>query len=57
MKLINIVKYIEQDTIEGYVEKEEDFDSWLLNHNKKRKEQGELEENKSEFKLLKIVKL
>jgi len=57
MKLINIVKYIEQDTIEGYVEKEEDFDLWLLNHNKKRKEQGELEENKSEFKLLKIVKL
>ena len=55
--MINIVKYIEQDTIEGYVEKEEDFDSWLLNHNKKRKEQGELEENKSEFKLLKIVKL
>ena len=55
--MINIVKYIEQDTIEGYVEKEEDFDLWLLNHNKKRKEQGELEENKSEFKLLKIVKL
>ena len=55
--MINIVKYIEQDTIEGYVENEEDFDLWLLNHNKKRKEQGELEENKSEFKLLKIVKL
>lgn len=52
-----LVIYKEEDTIEGYVEDEKGFDDWLKAHNKRRKEEGELKENKGEFTLKPIDKL
>ena len=50
-KKIILVKYIEDGTIEGFVKTKEDFTEWLIKHNKRRKEEGELLEFEHEFKL------
>ena len=52
-----LVKYIEDNTIEGYVKDEKDFNKWLLKHNKERKEIGEIEEEKREFELIFVDRL
>ena len=54
---IFLVKYKEQNIIESYIETKEDFKKWLVKHNKRRKEEGELLENEGEFKLIEINKL
>ena len=45
------------DTIEGYVEKKGDFDKWLREHNKRRREEGEIIEYKDEFDIKEVNKL
>ena len=52
-----IVKYIEQDTIEGYVENKNDFIVWLRNHNHNRKRDGEEKECECEFELIEVKRL
>jgi hypothetical protein len=54
---IYLIKYIADDTIEGYVQKEKDFEEWLKEHNKRRKEEGESKESKFEFELIKVNKI
>ncbi len=51
MDKIRLVTYPAFGTIEGFVENEKDFDKWLKKHNTERKQNGELEERKEEFKL------
>ena len=54
MKKIYLVTYIDHDSVEGYVNNLKDFDKWLINHNKRRKEEGDLLEDKKEFKIEEI---
>ena len=54
MKKIYLVTYIDHDSVEGYVNNLKDFDKWLKNHNKRRKEEGDLLEDKKEFKIEEI---
>jgi hypothetical protein len=55
--MIYLVKYKENDTIEGYVKRKKDFDNWLKEHNKERREDGEIIEYKNEFELIKVEEL
>ena len=52
-----LVKYKATDTIEGYVNTEDEFKQWLRKHNKKRKLYDELEEDESEFELIKLNRM
>jgi len=52
--MIYLIKYKEQNTIEGYVKTIEEFNKWLKNHNKKRSKEKENIEHKEEFELIKI---
>ena len=52
-----IVRYIADDTIEGYVENKSDFIVWLRNHNHDRKKKGESVENEWEFELIEVKRL
>jgi len=52
-----LVKYKEQDTIEGYVKSEKEFTQWLKNHNIERIRQNEISEYKDEFELIKVNRL
>ena len=54
MKKIYLITYIEDKTIEGFIENLKDFDEWLLRHNRERREEGELIEYKSEFEIKEI---
>lgn len=45
------------DTLEGYVEKREDFDNWLFEHNRQREVDGEEPEDKIGFKITEVDKL
>ncbi len=49
-----IVKYIDTDTVEVIVDTKKDFNLWLKQHNKIRKEDGECKEHSSEFELEEI---
>jgi len=57
MSKIYLITYIEDNTIEGYVEKQEDFITWLKTHNKKRIEDGSEPEKDFEFKVEEINNL
>ena len=52
--MILLVTYIDQNTIEGYVESKEEFIQWLKQHNKQRRAEGTQEENINEFSLKEI---
>jgi hypothetical protein len=52
-----LIKYKEFNKIEGYTENEKDFDNWLMKHNRRRRQEGEVEENKEEFELIELNKL
>ena len=55
--MIYIVKYIEQDTIEGYVHDREQFLMWLRERNIERVRQQELSEYPDEFELIAVQEL
>jgi hypothetical protein len=63
MKKIYLVEYNDRygngdnKSFEGYVESREDFMKWLVEHNKEREAEGELEEGKEEFTLHLLDKL
>lgn len=48
---IYLIKYIEDNTIEGCIKKEEDFDRWLEEHNKQRVRDNNRVEDKEEFSI------
>lgn len=52
-----LVKYKADNIIEGYVDNEQDFDTWLKINNDMRIGIDEIPENKNEFKLIKVEKL
>ena len=54
MKTILLVKYIEEDTIEGYVRNEKEFKNWIGNHNMQRIIDGEAPESVNEFSLTEV---
>lgn len=54
---IHLVKYIEDNTIEGYVTEKIDFHKWLEARNKEREKNGELIEHPNEFYLKEISQL
>ena len=54
---IYIVKYVEDNTIEGYVESKAEFDLWLEKHNKLRVIDGHDPEHRVCFKLIEVNKL
>jgi hypothetical protein len=56
-KTIYLVKYIDHDTVEGYVYSYADFRKWLKEHNADRKADGEIVENEDEFDLTEIFNL
>jgi len=47
----------QEETIEGFVDKREDFKKWLDLHNKGRIEEGEIEEGEHEFEIKEVEKL
>ena len=49
MKTFLVITYKEDNTIEGIIETEKDFKKWLSEHNKGRKELGEVIESADEF--------
>ena len=51
---IFMVKYIEQNTIEGYVKDKDGFLKWLKEYNRIRKQDGNLIENEWEFELTEL---
>lgn len=55
--MVYIVKYKADNTIEGYVEDEKGFDSWLSEYNKNREEEGATPEEADEFELIHVYKL
>jgi len=57
MKEILLVRYKEDDTIEGYVNTKEEFKLWLKNWNKQRKAEGTIIEYESEFELINVKEL
>lgn len=52
-----LIRYKEHNTIEGYVENRKAFIKWLKEHNKQRKEEGELKEYEDEFEIKEIQEL
>lgn len=52
-----LVKYKEDNTIEGLVKDENHFISWLKEHNAQRKQDGAIKEYKNEFELIEIKML
>lgn len=54
---IHLVKYIEDNTIEGYVTEIIDFHKWLEARNKEREKNGDLIELASEFCLTELSQL
>lgn len=57
MEKIYLITYREQGTIEGFVEKREDFNNWLFAHNRQRKKEGEDPEDKIGFDIVEVKKL
>jgi hypothetical protein len=55
MKKFYVIIYEEDNTIEGIIENPEHFKNWLFQHNEARKENGEIEENENEFKLIRTT--
>lgn len=55
--MIYIVKYIDHDTIEGYVKSREQFLEWLRKHNIERIKQKEISEYSDEFELIEAREL
>lgn len=55
--MIYLVIYKEDNTIEGYINKREDFSNWFIAYNEDRKAYGELPEDEDEFRLKEINKL
>lgn len=54
---IYLITYKETESVEGFVLNKFDFNKWLKRHNQKRKEEGEIIENKNEFDITLIQKL
>lgn len=54
MKKIYLIRYIEDDNIEGFVECRGDFKTWLILHNRERKRVGEIEEFEDEFEIIEV---
>jgi hypothetical protein len=57
MEMIFLIKYKDDDTIEGYVDSIEDFDKWLVKHNNRRVKEGEIKESREEFEAMEVLKL
>jgi len=57
MERILLVRYKETGDYEGYVKSKCEFDRWLKEHNRRRKQEKELIENKDEFEFIEIEKL
>lgn len=55
MKTFYVITYKEDSTIEGIVETQKDFKKWLSEHNKGRKELGEVKESAHEFELTRTI--
>jgi hypothetical protein len=55
MKTFYVITYKEDNTIEGIVETQKDFKKWLSDHNKGRKESGEVKESAHEFELTRTI--
>ena len=56
-KSIFLVTYKDHDSIEGYLENLTDFDLWLFQHNKRRKEDDNLAEYGNEFDIKEVRRL
>lgn len=54
---IFLVKFIDHDTIEGYVRSKAEFYDWLEQHNKQRIKDGEEAEHEINFSLTEINSL
>jgi hypothetical protein len=55
IKPVCVIVYKEDNTIEGVIETEKDFKKWLSEHNKGRKELGEVKESADEFEVIKTI--
>jgi hypothetical protein len=55
--MIYLVKYIEDDSIEGYVETKAQFKLWLIARNIERQKENEVLESINEFELIEVNKL
>ena len=52
-----LVKYKDNNSIEGYLDNIKDFDSWLFKHNKIRQREEQIIEYKDEFEIIIIHNL
>ena len=57
MKTFYVITYKQDNTIEGIVNTKKDFKKWLSEHNKERKECGEVRESADEFELTETILL
>lgn len=55
--MLQLVKYKDHDSIEGYVKDRDQFLNWLRNRNIERVKQKELSEYPDEFELIPIEEL
>ena len=54
---VYLVRYADDNTIEGYAKTKKDFREWLSAHNKERREEGSCIEHADEFELQEIEEL
>lgn len=52
LKSCYVIVYKEDNSIEAVVESKSDFKKWLSDHNKRRKDDGEIKESSHEFDLV-----
>ena len=57
MNKIFVVIYIEDNSIEGFLERKEDFKKWLKKHNAERKAEGNDGEFADEFEIKEVFNL